>query len=187
MAAATRQDHAAALEALRREGAGAMAALQSAHEEAQRTSQAEHTRLVTALRDELATTKRQSSHAVEEERSRAAIARQETAAVEKRLAATRDTIARTRALLEDMDRREEMAAAMRIRSFEQARQALTSTEGGAQPAPPSAAQPATPTSAAQPPPAPRSPGKRPSVKPRPPAEPVVEVLGLEDIELDSAD
>jgi hypothetical protein len=95
-----------------------------------------------------------------------------------------------------------MAAAMRMRSFEQARQALMSVDGGASPAPPrrgpneGAKDPPAPPSTVLPAPASvpqtsaalRPSGKRSSARPRP-IEPVVEVLGLEDVdvELDSAD
>jgi chromosome segregation ATPase len=72
-----------------------------------------------------------AARTIEEERSSAARARQQAAAAEVSLAAMRDTIARAANLVDEMDRREEISAAVRLRTLDQARRLLT---GEARPA-----------------------------------------------------
>jgi hypothetical protein len=111
-----------AIEAIRREHLRDVAALEARHAEALATMRDAHVR------------------ALEEERSAAARARQQAAGAEVRLANARTAMAATGELLDELHRREEMAAGLRNRTIEQARRALAG-DGAAMTAPPPPTRP----------------------------------------------
>jgi hypothetical protein len=132
--------------------------------------------------------------ALEEERSAAARARQQAAAAEVELAATRKTIARATELVEEMDRREEMTSALRARALDQARRILAGDAG----------QTAARSVASNPPKSPQAGSVRPRNQPliQPTEESSLpqdmqsapagrgqdlEIMTLEEIEVDRAD
>jgi chromosome segregation protein len=115
------------------------------HDEAIETLLSTHSQEIAAAREavrrEDADAQREAALAVEQERSAAARARQQAAAAEVALTAARETIALATGLLEELERREEMVAALRARSLEQMRFALAGESLGAIPedsVPPSA-------------------------------------------------
>jgi len=68
----------------------------------------------------------EAARAIEEERAAAAQGQEQLAAAEADLAAMRDAIASTASLVDEIDRREEMTAALRGRALDQARRILSS-------------------------------------------------------------
>jgi hypothetical protein len=125
---ALRGDHAEALEALRRQHASELAASEAKHTADLRELEDRHTHESRALREENAAAKRAAARALEEERSAAARARQQVGTLEARLAAMRERIGQVALQLEELERREEMAASLRARSLEQARSTLSAAE-----------------------------------------------------------
>jgi hypothetical protein len=159
--------HTRALEEERREHASMLDSLRAEHAEAMDKAQATHAIALASLRAEYAASKRDAARLLEEERSAAARARQLAAATELRLAATRDSIAKAAGLLEELERREEMATALRARTIEHTRRALL---GDVASKAPEGAPPSTTPSAGKP--------------TQTTAEPKVEVVAVENIELD---
>jgi hypothetical protein len=159
-------------------------ALQAAHEE----RDADRTRL-TELEGKLARTRREyaeeaaslrtahaeaeleAAHALEEERSAAARARQQFAAAEADLASMRDRVQQAGELLDAIERRDEMAIAMRARAVEEVRRTLADRGAGPQ------ADPSGPAPAIA-----RSPSKAPLD--RSGDEPSLEVMSLDELEID---
>jgi hypothetical protein len=144
-----RQEHVAALEESGRKHAAEIAALGKAHEsfiavlqrkhdEALPALEQRHAHTLSAVREEHAAAKRSAARLLEEERSVAARARRQVTTLEASLASMRGKVGRATELLEELERREEMAATHRNRTLEQTRQALT----GAGSEPPLAESPA---------------------------------------------
>jgi hypothetical protein len=163
------QAHTRALEEERREHASMLDSLRASQAEAIDKAQATHKAVTTSLRAEHVAAKRDAARLLEEERSAAARARQLAAATELRLAATRETVTKAASLLEELERREEMATALRTRALEQTRRTLL---GDA----PSKAHEGGPRST----PSMETPSQIT-------AEPKVEVVAVENLELDWSD
>jgi hypothetical protein len=85
------------------------------------------------LRKELALEKRELAKQLEEERSANARLKQQAAAAEVGLTAAREAAAKAAQLLEDLERREEMAAGVRARSIADAKAALTGATSSRKP------------------------------------------------------
>jgi chromosome segregation ATPase len=141
---ALRLEHAAGLDALRAEQNRAIEVLTRTHEEARATletrlaeiTQERETGLLaqmSALREEHAASKRHAARTLEEERSAGARARKQAAAAAVGLAAAREAIASAVARLEEIDRREEIAAGFRRKAIQEARQGLVSSGATAPP------------------------------------------------------
>jgi hypothetical protein len=133
--ATLRREHAAALEEHQRRLAaelaaqgktheGVVAGLLKKHDEALLALEQRHAHTLSAVREEHAATRRVAARAFEEERSAAARARQQVSTLEASLASTRGIVERATELLDELERREEMAAAIRTRTLEQARETL---------------------------------------------------------------
>jgi chromosome segregation ATPase len=122
----------------------------------------------------------QTARALEDERSAAARARQQAAAAEVELAAIRERLAQAVVLVEKIERREEMAAALRSRSLEQARQLLAGETVSV-----ASSEPPTPAVASRPPRPPPASATRPHESHDSP-ESTMEV-SVEEIEIDLAD
>lgn len=122
-----------ALEQARTEHGEAIEAIRHAHVRDVAALEARHSEALAAMRD---------SHvrALEAERSAAARARQQAAGAEVRLANARTAAAATGELLDELQRREEMAAGLRNRTIDQARRALAG-DGAAMTAPPPPVRP----------------------------------------------
>jgi hypothetical protein len=126
------REHTDAIDRARRESADAIErarrergeALEAAREASARAADDKHAQTVAALREELAAAKRASARALEEERSATARARQHASALEASVASSRETVARAKERLEELARREEMAASLRVRSIADALGAL---------------------------------------------------------------
>jgi chromosome segregation ATPase len=84
----------------------------------------EHGDELTSLRRAHAETDLKLARALEEERGAVARARQQAAAADLALAQAREIIASAAGLVDEMDRREEIAAALRARGLDQARRVL---------------------------------------------------------------
>jgi hypothetical protein len=142
-----RGEHATATAAAQGEHARTIAALETRHDGAMEAATAKHAAEIEEQRrthtEVTLETRRAAALAVEEERSAAARARQQTTVVEAALMATRESMAKAAALLDELERREEMAAGLRARTVEQARSAL----GDGVPAAPPSTPPSTPTRA----------------------------------------
>lgn len=137
----------------------------------------EHVDELTAIRASQAEADHRAAHALDEERSAAAAARQHASAAEADVAAMRDRLARTAELFEEMDRREEMVAAMRARTVEQGRRIMAS-----QAATESASCPAERSE----PPRVNSHGSK-APRRQSADDPTLEVMTLDDIEIDLPD
>jgi hypothetical protein len=135
-----RHDHIEALEALRREHESERTATESRHADALREREDRHAHALHALHEESAAAKRAAGRALEEERSAAARARQQIGLLETRLATMRDRIGEAAQQLEELERREEMAASLRARAIEHARSTLAAAEPPGTPKMPSPAQ-----------------------------------------------
>lgn len=140
----------------------------------------EHGDELGALRAAHADANLQAARTLEEERSVGARARQQAAAAEVSLASTRERLAQAAKLVEEIERREEMAGALRARALEQTRRALLG-EGSVGTTGELAAHPV----ASQPPKPPPPATKRP--RQAPPEESNTEVMTLEEIESDLTD
>jgi hypothetical protein len=137
----------------------------------------EHGDELASLRAARADADLRTARIVEEERSAAARAQQLAAAAEVGLNASRERIAQAASLVEEIERREEMAAALRVRALEQTRRVLQGDDAAGGGATGSTAGPADLSPSAPPPTA-----KRPRTSA--PPDSVVEVIGLEEIESD---
>jgi len=95
----------------------------------------EHGEELAALRTARAESDQQSARALEEERAATMQARQRATSAEEKLAEAHQRLCRAASLIDQVERREEMAAALRARALQHARQALTgdanSAEAGA--------------------------------------------------------
>ncbi|HZU83645.1 MAG TPA: hypothetical protein VE987_12040 [Polyangiaceae bacterium] len=89
----------------------------------------EHADELAALRASHAAAAHQAARALEEERSGAARARQQAAAAEVDLAESRARLARGAGLIEQMERRDEIAGALRARALNEARRVLRGDPG----------------------------------------------------------
>jgi len=108
---------------------------EAAHTKQLAERDAKHAAELTAVRNELGQEKREVARQLEEERSANARLKQQAAAAEGGLGAAREAIANATQLLEDLDRREEMAAGVRAKSIADAKAALSgATTSGKQPA-----------------------------------------------------
>jgi chromosome segregation ATPase len=123
----------------------------------------EHAEEATSLRRAHSEAEHEGARALEEERAATALAREKAASAEAEIASMRSRVERATELLEAMERREEMAAAIRARAVDQVRQALF--DGDAAPA--------------------RTVSQEP--RERCGDEPSVEVMSLEDLEIDLPD
>ena len=159
------KEYAAEITALEQKHAAELESLVEHHDEALRELEAKHARSETALREEHAAAKRVAAKALEEERLTAAKARQQVLAAEGSITALRSKITQAAELLDELARREEMAAALRARAIDQARETLAAEERGPDVAPLDRSGP-VPV-----PPTPR---------------PVVETVSLDEIEIDLA-
>ena len=137
----------------------------------------EHLAELASMRTAEADTGVRSTRALEEERSATARARQQAAAAESELASARRRMGRVVALINDMERRDEMVSAFRARGFVQARRVLAGEDDvGAD-----GETNEPPAEAPTPPPPPTKKSRRP-----PSTEPA-NILTLDDIDLDVAD
>jgi chromosome segregation protein len=156
IAKALREEHMAAMEGLRREHVAALeengrkhaaetaalgkahesflAMLQRKHDEALPALEQRHAHTLSAVREEHSAAKRSAARLLEEERSAAARARRQVTTLEASLASMRGNMTRATELLEELERREEMAATHRTRTLEQTKQALTGAGCGLPPA-----------------------------------------------------
>jgi len=120
----------AKLTSMAREHGEIIDAMRRAHVEDVLALETRHAEALAEMRDA-------QVRALEEEKSAAARARQQAASAEVRLADACTAIAATGELLDGLQRREEMAAALRTRTIEQARRTLA-RDGAAETAPPPA-------------------------------------------------
>ncbi|MDP9001942.1 MAG: hypothetical protein M3O46_17720 [Myxococcota bacterium] len=89
----------------------------------------EHGEELAALRSTHAEASLQAERLLSEERSTLSRVRQQATTAEVSLASSRERVAQATSLVEEMERREEMAAAIRARALEQTRRALAGEEG----------------------------------------------------------
>jgi DNA repair exonuclease SbcCD ATPase subunit len=146
---------------LREEHGRVLATLRQEHHAALEEHGRRHAHTLSAMREEHAAARRVAGRTLEEERSAAARARQQVTTLEASLTSARAMAARAAELLDELERREEMAASHRARTLEQTRQTLA---GAAREPPPVGA----------PPPAPPGPPRVPDSSPR----------ALDEIEID---
>jgi hypothetical protein len=121
--------HQGELQSLTKDHDDALRSLAQKHEEALQSLEQKHANITTALREEQAAGKRTAARLLEEERSVGARARQQLSVVEASLASTRGAMAKATQLLEELERREEMAVALRIRAIAETRRALAGATG----------------------------------------------------------
>jgi chromosome segregation ATPase len=137
----------------------------------------EHGEELATLRTALADAHLLTANALEEERSASARAREQAATSEASLAAARERLAQAASLVDEIERRQEMGAALLARALEQTRVVLVGEARGSasgEPGPhPAASRPSRP-----PPAVPK--WSRSSSPP----EPTVEVLSLDEIDAD---
>jgi predicted nucleic acid-binding Zn-ribbon protein len=122
---------------LREEHGRVLATLRQEHHAALEEHGRRHAHTLSAMREEHAAARRVAGRTLEEERSAAARARQQVTTLESSLTSARAMVARAAELLDELERREEMAASHRARTLEQTRQTLA----GAAYAPPPAGPP----------------------------------------------
>ena len=118
------------LSSLEKKHAAEIESLVHGHDEAVRTLEEKHAQDAAAMREEHAAAKRAAARALEEERSAAAKARQQALTAESSLTALRGAAERAAQVLDELERREEMAASLRARAIDQAKQALVVPDSG---------------------------------------------------------
>jgi chromosome segregation ATPase len=123
------QRHAAEMAALSKRWEGDVAVWQKKYEEALPALEQRHAHTLSALREEQGAAKRAAARAIEEERSAAARAKQQVSTLEGSLTSMRAMVARATQVLDELERREEMAAALRTRAIVQAKQVLAGGPG----------------------------------------------------------
>jgi hypothetical protein len=177
------QDGARALERTRAEREADRMRLTELETKLARTRR-EHVDELTAMRSAQAEADQRATHTLEDERSAAERARQQAAAAEGEVAAMRERLARAAEIFEEIERRDEMMAAMRARSTEQGRRILA---GQPTPEPPSHTHP--PSSERPEPARANSHDPRDTRPPRKHStdDPSLEVMILDDIEIDLAE
>ena len=170
-------DGAAALDRLRAELEADRARVTDLESKLARTRR-EHLAELASMRAAEADAAMRSARALEEERSVSARARQQAAAAEAELGVARRAIERIGGLFDEMERREELASAFRLRGLVQARRVLAGEDAGATDE--GAKDEAPATEPARPPPPARKSRK-------PPVTEQANVLTLDDLDLDVAD
>jgi NADH dehydrogenase [ubiquinone] 1 alpha subcomplex assembly factor 7 len=131
--ARARREQADAREAVQRDNEAAVETMRRTHAEELAALRGEREEDLAALRIEHEEDERRSARAIEDERSATARARQQAVATEASLSEARAAIARAAELVEQTGRREEMAGALRARSFEQMRRVLAGEDAGQPP------------------------------------------------------
>jgi hypothetical protein len=135
--------HAEDRAALEKTHGSAIVALKKESDEALNALEQRHAHTLSAMREEHAATRRSSARVLEEERLATTRARRQATNLEVTLASMRAIVEQASELLDELERREEMASAHRARTLEQTRRALAG--GACEPAtadpPPPVAQP----------------------------------------------
>jgi hypothetical protein len=119
------EQHTKAIEAMAEEHTLALEKANAAHATDLATLDEKHTAELTAVRKELGQEKREVARQLEEERSANARLRQQAAAAEGSFGAAREAAAKAAQLLDDLERREEMASGVRAKSIADAKAALS--------------------------------------------------------------